>query len=130
MGGSSYIYISRYGLGGLVVWKKKQLKKQKLQKQVLADRHTLWPIIVVNLAPHSPTPTKCIDQHFGVLKQVSRNITFNVQQKLTHLPSLFGMWWYIWWCIMIGKVQLILYTSKFNLKILLGQRENMFNFTI
>ncbi len=38
--------------------------------------------------------------------------------KINHLPSLFDIYvtWYIWLCIMIYKLQLILYSSKFNLK--------------
>ncbi len=49
---------------------------------------------------------------------VSSSTTFIVQQqKFTHLQSPLCDKWYLWICLRIYRLQLILYTSKFNLKI-------------
>ncbi len=66
-----------------------------------------------------PLPLKCADHTFvGSKTRVLRSTTFIVQkQKLTRLQSLQCDKWYLWQCIMIYRLQLILYTSKFNLNI-------------
>ncbi len=54
----------------------------------------------------------------GSKTRVLHSTTFIVQQqKLTRLQSLQCDKWYLWLCIMSYRLQLIVYTSKFNLNI-------------
>ncbi len=68
--------------------------------------------------PPAPPPKVYRPTSWGSKKRVSRNTTFIVQQqKLTSLQSPLCDKWYFWLCIMIYRLKLILYTSKFNLNI-------------
>ncbi len=71
--------------------------------------------------PAPPSPKVYRPTFLGSKTSVLCSSTFIVQQqKLTNLQSLQCDKWYIWVCIMIYRLQLIilLYTSKFNLNIL------------
>ncbi len=89
-------------------------------KNVIVFTSTLYQTLSILRPP--PLSTKCTDQYFCIPKQESH--TFIVQQKLTHLPSLFytyvtnGTVDYVP-CIVIYKLQFILFTYKFKLKIFL-----------
>ncbi len=68
-----------------------------------------------------PPPPKVYRPTFcGSKTRVSRSTTFIVQQqKLTRLRSLLCDKWSLWLCIMIYRLQLMLYSSKFNLNMYL-----------
>ncbi len=68
--------------------------------------------------PLSPPPQVYRPTFWGSKTRVSHSTTFIMQQqKLTHLRRLLFDKWYLWQCIMIYRLQLIIYNSKFNLKI-------------
>ncbi len=69
--------------------------------------------------PLPPPPKVYRPTFWGSKTRISRNTFIVQQQKLSHLWSLLCDKWYIWLCIMICRLQLILYISKLNLNIYL-----------